>query len=150
MKNRNPLADWLTSTCTTHEDEIHPSDIHPSDALHLLLDGGRELIVNQSYNILRMTRRLSILSTRWFRYTIDRTHDLDWRHPLSAEFPILNAIESIPAESLAEAITSDTTILLSQVYMENGAITKHWSELSDGVAACLIADSTYAEYMTKL
>ena len=153
MENRNPLADWLTSTSTTR----CGLQSHPSDALYFFLDGGRKLIAKQSYDVIQMARRFSILNTR-FRYTIDRTNDFDWRYPFSAEFPLLDAIERCTPEDLAKSITASATTLFSRVSIEDvirygptvEAITAHRSELSDNVAACLIADSNFAEYMTEL
>lgn len=153
MENRNPLADWLISTCT----DRCGLQSHPSDALYFFLDGGRKLVAKQSYDVIQIVRRLSILNTR-FRYTIERTNDFDWRYPFSAEFSLLDAIERCTPESLAKSITASATTLFSGVSMEDvicysptvEVITAHWSELSDNVAACLIADSNFVGYMTEL
>jgi len=118
---------------------------------------GRKLVAKQSYDVMQMVRRFSILNTR-FGYIIERTIDFDWRYPFSVEFPLLDTIERCTPESLAESVTASVTTLFSGVSMEDGicygptveAIFAHWSELSDDVAVCLIADSNFAGYMTEL
>ena len=153
MKSRNPVANWLISTCTTRN-ERQP---YPSDALSPFLDGGRDLIADQSYDVMQMVKRFSILNIR-FGYAILRTADFDWHKLLSTQFSLLDGIESKNPENLADSITASVTALFRGVSMANvltygpsvKAITANWSDMSDDVAACLIADPNLAPYMMEL
>jgi hypothetical protein len=84
---------------------------------------------------------------------------MSWRHPISTQFALQDAIEQYNATDLAKYITDHVGKLFCGVesvadLVHNSpsveAIVAHRSELSDDIAACLIAHSQLHPYMMEL
>lgn len=101
-----------------------------------------------------MLKRFSILATR-SQYAIAT----GWRYPISARFALQDGIDRYDPKDLAKQITDNVAKLFCRVVsvadlLHNSpsvkAIVAHRSELSDDIAACLIADSQLHPYMVEL
>jgi hypothetical protein len=125
----------------------------PLDVVHFLIDAAKQ-VAKQSHNIIQMLKRFSILDTCSQYVSVT-----GWRHPISTKFALQDAIEQYNARDLAKHITDNVAKLFCGVssvadLVHNSpsvkAIVAHRSELSNDIAACLIADSQLHPCMMEL
>lgn len=125
----------------------------PSEALQFLLSPIYQLLNEQPSSILPIVRSLSILDTRFKLKVVNET-DVNWPKPFSTEFSFWESIQSGSPEDLAKTNTESISSLYYAVspgdLLYDSKPTQYiaslWSDLSDDILACLIANGKLTAY----
>ncbi len=150
LPSQQPLPSWIISTAIS----LHTSS-DPSEALSFLLDPIYQLLNKQPLDFLPVVRKLSILATRFTLKVVSGT-DTSWPKSFSANFWFWESIQSDSPEDLAKSNTmvisglhslvSPRDLLYDSKLMKR--IATLWSDLSDDILACLVADGKLTGYFT--
>jgi hypothetical protein len=125
----------------------------PSEALRFFLGPLYQLLDEQPSGILPIVRKLSILDTR-FKVKVVSETDVNWPKPFSTDFLFRESIQRDCPEDLAKSNTESVSSLHSAVsprdLLYDSELVKDiaslWSDLSDDILACLIANGKLTGY----
>jgi len=125
----------------------------PSEALRFFLGPLYQLLDEQPSGILPIVRKLPISDTRFKLKVVSET-DVNWPKPFSTDFLFWESIQRDSPEDLARSNTESVSSLHSAVSPRDllydseliKDIASLWSDLSDDILACLIANGKLTGY----
>jgi hypothetical protein len=128
----------------------------PSEALRFFIDPIKQLDKDQSSGLLSISRRFSILNTR-YELHITSAADVKWPKPFSTNFSFWESVQRDSALDLAKSTTefvsklyrglAATDVLDDTLYLKD--INRRWSDFSNDILACLVIDENLKLYFEE-
>ncbi len=148
LLTQHPLPSWIVSTTLSSD-----TSSNPSEALQFFLGPIYQLLNEQPSGILPIVRKFSILDTRFKLKVVNET-DVNWPKPFSTDFLFWESIQGDSPKDLAKSNTESVSSLYYAVspgdLLCDSKPTKYiaslWSDSSDDILACLVANGKLTVY----